>query len=253
MYYIEFLRARRTIYWVAAWLSLFAAIALWVRIEVGLSHHHMSASDSHAVVPLIALIAMGSIVSAIVATILGCGLARQNSGHLAIAWTKPLSRVGVAGSQTLVDLAAIYVAFGLGLAFAIGIAATVGTLQNLQIESSTAWFVARELVFPLAWYGLVMAATASMRSRAGAVAATLWIAGVVLIGLDQSHVFGGTLATIISTLDHLNPMYYAELSFDDKGNSTSLVTNPVVSFAGLSALAMAGYAAALAQWRRLEA
>ena len=248
MYYVEFLRARKTLYWTAAWLAFALAIALWAMIDSGGPH-----TRSHVEMPLDAFAGAGAFVSSIVATILACGLSYENSGHLALAWTKPASRIRLAVIMSLVDLGAIIVAFALGMAFAFGMFAIVGHGGHLQTDASTGDFLARSLVSPLAWYGLTRAATASMRGRSGAVAATLWIACGIIVGLDQSHVLGGVFGTIVSALDKINPMYYFQLSFDDQGHNRTMVRSMVVGLAGLIGIAAVGYAAALAQWRRLEA
>jgi hypothetical protein len=75
----------------------------------------------------------------------------------------------------------------------------------------------------------------------------------VLVGLDSSHLFSGVSATIINVIDHVNPLYYFGTHVDDTGRNQSMVSNISVSMVGLAGIAVAGYAAALAQWRRLEA
>jgi len=102
-------------------------------------------------------------------------------------------------------------------------------------------------------YGLVLAITASMRSGAGFVPFGAWILGSLLVGLDSSHLFSGASAIVINVIDHVNPLYYFSGHFDDNGRNQSLVANVDVAIAGLAGIALAGYAAALAQWRRLEA
>jgi hypothetical protein len=249
MYYVEFLRARKVIYWTAAWLALAFAIALWARLESGATHH-----GSHVTpIPLEAMVGAGALVASIIATILACGLSHENRGHLALAWTKPASRDRIAGLMFLVDLGAIAVAFALGLAFGFGLLEIFGLAAYVQTDSATLDFVLRSLLAPLAWYGVTRAATASLRGGVGAIAATIWIAGSIIVGLDQNHVLGGVFGFLISALDKINPMYYFQLSFDDQGHNKTMVQSMLAGLAGLSALAVVGYAAALAQWRRLEA
>ena len=248
MYYVEFLRARKILYWTAAWLAFFLSIGLLARIQAGPPH-----AESMGAVPLEAFAGAGALVASIVATILACGLSFENSGHLALAWTKPASRAQLAVVMSVVDLCAIAVAFALGIAFGLGVLALAGHSVSLQTDASTTDFVVRSLIAPLAWYGLTRAATASVRAKSGAIAASLWIVGGVVVGLDQSHILGGVFGMIVSALDKINPMYYFQLSFDDQGHNTTLVKSMVAGVAGLVGIAAVGYAAALAQWRRLEA
>jgi hypothetical protein len=108
-------------------------------------------------------------------------------------------------------------------------------------------------IFPVAWYGLVMAITASTRGGAGFMAFGAWIVGSLLVGLDQSQILHGASAFIVNAIDHINPLYYFSTHFDDAGHNVSMVKNAYLATLGLAAIAVAGYAAALAQWRRLEA
>lgn len=248
MYYVEFLRARKCIYWTAALLALGVALSVWARLESGPPHH-----QSHTPIPLEAFVGAGALVASIVATILACGLSRENSGHLALAWTKPASRDRLAGLMFLVDLGAIYVAFALGVGFGFALLGIFGLTGYVHTDSATTDFVLRSLLAPLAWYGVTRAATASMRAGVGWIAATIWIGGSIVVGLDQSHILGGVFGFIVSALDKINPMYYFQLSFDDQGHNKTMVQSMAAGIAGLSALAVVGYAAALAQWRRLEA
>ncbi|HLJ84155.1 MAG TPA: hypothetical protein VKT51_08310 [Candidatus Eremiobacteraceae bacterium] len=247
MYYVEFLRARKVIYWTAGWLALAFALALWARLESGPGHH------PHTPLPIEAFMGGGALVASIIATILGCALSHENNGHLALAWTKPASRVQLAVQMSLVDIGAIYVAFALGLVFGFGLIEIFGFGGYVVTDSQTLDFFLRSLLSPLAWYGLTRAATASMRGRAGAVAATLWIVGSVVVGLDQSHLLSGIFGFIVSALDKINPMYYFQLTYNDQGQNKTMVQSMVLGLSGLVALAVVGYAAALAQWRRLEA
>jgi hypothetical protein len=252
MYYMEFLSVRKTLYWLAALLAAAVAIVSWA---IASSAHGLG-SHPLAVVPLAALMAGATFVSSIVAMIFGCGLARQNDGHLPLVWTRPISRNGFALSITVVHLAGIAAAFVLSLAAALGVFAMFGALHAITMGGDVpvnAAVVGRMLLFPLAWYGLVLAITASTRGGAGFMAFGAWIVGSVLVGLDQSHLFSGASAIVINVIDHVNPLYYFSGHFDESGRNESMVTNIDVAIVGLAAIAVAGYAAALAQWRRLEA
>ena len=250
MFYMEFLCVRKTLYWLAALLAAAVAIVSWALASHGLPSHALG------VVPLAALMAGATFVSSIIAMIFGCALARQNDGHLPLVWTRPVSRERFAFSITLVHLAGIAAAFVLSLAAALSVFALFGALDAITLKGDApvdASTVGRMLLFPLAWYGLVMAITASMRGGAGFMAFGAYIVGSVLVGLDASHLFSGISGIVINVIDHVNPLYYFSGHFDDSGRNQSLVSNVDVAIAGLAAIAVAGYAAALAQWRRLEA
>jgi hypothetical protein len=252
MNYIEFLRVRKILYWLTGVLAVAVAIVSWALADSshGLSHH------PHGVVPFAALMAGATFVAAIVAMIFGCALAAQNDGHLPLVWTRPVSRERFTVSLTLVHLVGIALAFLLTIAAALSVFAMFGALDALTMGGDVplnAAVVGRMLLFPLAWYGLVLAITASTRGGAGFMAFGAWILGSLLVGLDSSHLFSGASAIVINVIDHVNPLYYFSGHFDDNGRNESMVSNVDVAIAGLAAIAVAGYAAALAQWRRLEA
>lgn len=251
MYYMEFLCVRKTLYWLAGLLAAAMAIVSWVISSTanGAPHHF-------GLVPAAALVAGATFVSAIIAMIFACALARQNAGHLPLIWTRPVSRERYIFTVTLVHLAGIAVAFVMTLAAAVGVYAIFGALNSLTLGGPApldAGTMGRMLLFPMAWYGLVMAITASTRGAAGFMAFGAWIVGSMLVGFDASHLFGGVPGIVINVIDHINPLYYFSGHFDDNGANKSMVANVDEAMLGLAAIAVAGYAAAIAQWRRLEA
>ncbi|HEY7980968.1 MAG TPA: hypothetical protein VID19_05750 [Candidatus Eremiobacteraceae bacterium] len=251
MYYMEFLCVRKTLYWLAGLLAAAVAIVSWaIASPAHGSPHHFGT------IPVAALMAGATFVSAIIAMIFGCALARQNDGHLPLVWTRPVSREQYIITVTAVHLAGIAIAFVMTLAAAISVFAIFGALHALTMAGEApvdAGIVGRMVLFPLAWYGLVLAITASTRGGAGFMAFGAWIVGSVLVGFDASHLFGGAAGIVINVIDHINPLYYFSGHFDDSGRNQSLVSNVDVAMVGLAAIAVAGYAAAIAQWRRLEA
>jgi hypothetical protein len=252
MYYMEFLCVRKTLYWLAGLLAAAVAIVSWAIANGGhgIPQHHAG------IVPFAALMAGATFVSAIIAMIFGCALARQNAGHLPLVWTRPVSREKYVFTVTAVHLAGIAIAFVMTLAAALSVFAIFGALNALTMTGGApadAPTMGRMFLFPLAWYGLVMAITASTRGGAGFMAFGAWIVGSVLVGFDASHLFGGVSGIVINVIDHVNPLYYFSGHFDDSGRNQSMVSNVDVAMVGLAAIAVAGYAAAIAQWRRLEA
>jgi hypothetical protein len=252
MYYMELLCVRKTLYWLAGLLAAAVAIVSWALASSahGIPHHPAG------FVPVEALLAGATFVSAIIAMIFACALARQNDGHLPLVWTRPVSRQQYVFTVTLVHLAGIAAAFVMSLAAALSVFAIFGALSALTMVGGApadAPTMGRMFLFPLAWYGLVMAITASTRGGAGFMAFGAWIVGSVLVGFDSSHLFGGAAGIVINVIDHINPLYYFSGHFDDSGRNQSMVSNVDVAMVGLAAIAVAGYAAAIAQWRRLEA
>jgi len=283
MYYKEFLRVRG----IALWFAIaVAAVALLVFVSSGHGHVHvdlvqpaLAASDRvapttpgapsgatnvsrpHAGVeindtgraPFSLLLALASFVAAIFGTMVGTFLAAENCGHLEVAWTRPVSRLSYAARLMLVDVAAI-----LGvLAFTVlvGLALVYGRgWQSYMYMDPQFWPVAAtEIAFPLAWFGLVAGLTASVRTKAGAIAGSAWVASMfllILLSFDLPPIIHGLLAAI----NYVNPLFYGSYSSSGSEPARHLLNmTPAFAIGGLVGIATLGIAAALAQWRRLEA
>jgi hypothetical protein len=204
--------------------------------------------------PYEVLFGIAGFVSAIFALILGTFLAGENN-HLEIAWTRPASRVGYALRGIAVDCVGILAAF----LFTLVIIATFVTLEawwpNLHADRALAVTAIRYVMYPFAWYGLILAVTASLRGGAGIVVGLTWVAAAVLAALLTIPLPPAIHATL-TFIDYLNPMLYGSWSDSTPAQAAMHLlgqTHPLIAIAALVGIAVVGTGASLWQWRRLEA
>jgi len=201
--------------------------------------------------PLSVFFAIAGVVAAIYAGICGGSLSEENDGHLALAWTKPVSRTRYALLIMGVDFAFVACIFVLTVLFAAGITAQHGALRFLTIDRD-AWFnLARFLLLAAAWFGVAQALTASLKERSGTVRGVSVAIAAILLGLGAATL-PPAWSALVKFVNFFNPLAY--------GTYSDAQTQPLYPFAtwglnlaALAAIAALGVTLALAQWRRLEA
>ena len=191
----------------------------------------------------------------IFATLVGCVLARENEGHLELAWTKPVSREAYALGSIGVDLVGI-VATVVGSVIVFMAATALFELPLFYANGESVMNVLIALLTPMAWYAMLTAASASLKRGFGAVCGAAWPVAVILplLILAFSHHVDSVsraVVAIMRTIDTLNPLIYVGgLSKGDVGLvHGSLATDIIASFV----LTVIYVALAVLQWRRVEA
>lgn len=222
-------------------------------ISVNRHRHHISTITNDLKIPLFILIQIAAGAAAIIATLFGLALSRENDGHLELAWTKPASRETYALTTVAMDALGI-VATGLATLLTIVVVLAIyGGAQYIFLDERVLPTLIFALCFALSFYGLVLAATASMR-RGGLVLSLLWPAALILPGLVSVQWM--SLGTIARVLNTINPIAYF-YAFSSSPQSTKFFTllpnGTALQILALAALFAAGVAFSLAQWRRLEA
>ena len=192
----------------------------------------------------------------IVASILGGALAKENDGHLELAWTKPVSRERYAAASFIVDSAAIVLSQLLTIAVTL-LATLMFFVPRFGWENDTGWYIFVALVGPLSWYALVTAGSASLRRGPGLVIGLGWVVALLVPGLAQA--LGGAAQVnpiaawfyaIFHGLSYLDPIAYLQLNHGRAG----LFALSIAASAGVLCALFIGYLAlAVAQWRRVEA
>jgi hypothetical protein len=189
-------------------------------------------------------------VASIFATILGCSLAKENDGHLPVAWTKPVSRSAHATVKMIVDVAAIAALFAIvGIAAYAYLSAT-GMARFIAVQPDTWLQLLRFAMAPLAFYGLVQCLTASVGQRAGTVIGLTWVALFALSILGSSP-FPDPYHSIFAFINHANPVAYIAVEINDAGSV--ITANLGAATLDLALIAAFGIAGAIYQWQRLEA
>jgi hypothetical protein len=258
VYYIAQLRVRNSLMWLIITLAIMLGIIFLVNWLSPHGHVNVTVGDDAHATPsdpttLIELLGAASlIVGGIMATIFGNSLARENDGHLEVAWTKPVSRRTYATAVMVVDGVGLLLSVVLGFFALVLILIDVRSPITFSVPPSSLMDIARFLLFPLAWYALIVALSARLRGG-GVVQGLIWPIAFGLTGIAVAPLppVWHALAKIISLLNPLTYLQYHEGDF-------SLVTSSTMAPALLSVIALAvfvigGWAFATAQWRRMEA
>jgi ABC-type uncharacterized transport system permease subunit len=221
--------------------------------------------DTGALVPedLSYYFILATLVALIVATILGAPFARENEGHLELALTKPISRVNLALQTIATDFAGIAAAFVMTVIFLI-VGHTIFEAPNYTYGPNDTIVLAIGLLGACSWYALLNASTASMKRSYGGVLGCAWpialgIGGIAHAPLGDSPL-AGFIRWIASALSWLFPTSYLHLaSMSGIGSEertqtlTSSSLTPETILIILAVLALVYGAAAIFQWRRVEA
>ncbi|MDQ6929525.1 MAG: ABC transporter permease [Candidatus Eremiobacteraeota bacterium] len=206
-------------------------------------------------VPIDIFLVIAGMIGALFATIIGGSLSKENDGHLELAWTKPASRSAFAFAMFGIDAAAILLVTALTVLVGLTITAIYTGFPVPTSTSDTPGNVLMAILFPIAWYALGQALSASLR-RAGLILGVLWIAALGAIGLLA--VDNQLLRVTLRVLNTINPLaYYSSRNGHPATfNNASLNLLPATQLfdiLGLSAIIIVAIVASLFQWRRLEA
>jgi hypothetical protein len=192
----------------------------------------------------------------IIASFLGVPLAKENDGHLELAWTKPVSRERYAIASFVVDSAAIVLSQLLTIAVTL-LATLMFFVPRFGAENNMGWYILAAIVAPLAWYALLTAASASLRRGPGLVIGLGWIAALLIPALAQAlsgaakvNPIAAWFYEIFHGLSYLDPIAYIAVQHGHSG----LLAISTAGCAGVLCALLVGYLAlAVAQWRRVEA
>lgn len=249
MYYKELLRVRHALFI----LSIVLAVVVAIQLIVNLAHGKLvdtltkAPTDPHT---WSVFFAVSGIVATIVAGIFAATLGSENEGHLEQAWTKPASRVRYAMNLFATDLGGVLVAWVLTLVAHTFIHYLDGSLRFV-VWDKVAWpSLAVFLFLPVAWYGLVVALTASLRGSSKTVAGLSWLAALILLGLSYAKL-PGVWEMLVRTINLVNPLAYASYPFSNQ--TPALFAAWQADVAALIAIGVIGATVGLLEWRRMEA
>ena len=250
MVYVEWLRVRGALKWTAIILGIVVVFACVLRIDALNWHHGLAMHE----MKFQYFVIVGAVVAMIVATVLGAPFARENDGHLEVAFTKPVDRTGLALRTIGVDVAGIVAAFPLGVVFGI-IAHTIFYPPDITFHFGDAIALVLGILAPLAWYAMLAAATASLKRGYGAILGIAWPVAALVAGLGFVDGRGDPMLTLLHdtfwALSRVDPLAYIHLATVAEGQT---VLDPAWLFqlTMLAALALGYGALAVVQWRRVE-
>ena len=258
MYYAQVLKVSRALMWLAGILVAILGVIIAASAATGL---YAMPLPSGCGTPIAALLAVASFSAAIFGSRFACTLSSENESHLAVAWTKPVSRARYVLSIMAVDAAGMTIAFAMTMAAMLAFIGSLRALSCITLPSDTIAQLARFLAFPLANYALLVAATASVGKGGRTIIGFAWVGSIVVAALGGAglpHPWN----QIFSTINLINPLWYAAFAYANASgdNVEVLVAGPHVQTLALTtdvlalvALLVAGVAVGIWQWKRVEA
>lgn len=203
--------------------------------------------------------AIAAVVGLIVATVLGAPFARENDGHLEIALTKPIAREPLALGTIGADLAGILAAWVLALVFLV-IGHMTFEMPHYVFGPFDGVALGMGLLCCAAWYGMLCAATASLRRGYGALLGFAWPVAIfvaVMGKIDMSGTqVGQVIHAIVTPFAWLDPLSYLHLKTAVVVNGSpagAATANYGFELSMLAILTIVYIAVAVLQWRRVEA
>jgi hypothetical protein len=193
----------------------------------------------------------------IISTLLGCALAKENEGHLELAWTKPVSREGYALGAMFVDVGAIVLTTA-AAAVVYAAALLLFFRPSFSIESHTWSQIALAFLEPVAWYALLTAFSASIKRGMGMVVGFGWFAAMVIPSVAAALVrapqgIAQAFFTVFHGLSYIDPLAYTMQASGHGVRSAALLPNFGGAAAAEALLAIGYLVFAVLQWRRIEA
>ncbi len=234
--------------------------AVTIDKKTGMKHIVMTEDLRGANLPVGILFAVTSLFALITATMLGGVLAKENDGHLELAWTKPVSRERLAVATIVTDIVAIVLSHLFAVAVIL-LMCVMFVWPKFYVNAQTPNILALALLAPVAWYACLTAFSASLKRGLGMVCGLGWLAALMIPAVasaastSQSDL-GRIVHGIFLSLSYIDPIAY--LSLHGAFDRTGIVFHTAVGTLGFSALVLpiltiVYLSLSVLQWRRVEA
>lgn len=226
----------------------------------GMEHVAINTSTNQSL-PLGILFLVSIIMGFIAASMLGGVLAKENDGHLELAWTKPVSRERYALGAFAVDVVTIIAAQTLFVATILA-CALLFFVPHVYLEPQAALRIAVALLGCIAWYAALTGWSASLKRGPGLVIGLGWLFASAIPGitqlLDNSRIpLLAVFHAVLLAITYLDPLAYVgfhSTGVQVSGTPIGALHLPMATACfALAALVIFYLAAAVAQWRRVEA
>ena len=244
MEYVEMLRARRVLTWYGGIVLALLALGLALAFKDGPPQIQMS-HDMNPRIPFGAILAGSAFGPLILAAFLAvCFDAEYKT--VAITWTRPLSRLAIAGRYLAVDGITMLVAWLFTLAAVLICIVTLGLAKYLVLESKDPSIIVLAFGCAVMWYGLVVLLTILLPGRGNAIAGASWAYVLIVPGLSQIP-FPPALHQVMLALNYLNPLAYLG-SFGSSGSRTLLAGTPTAHLIAAWLIGIAAIAIGTRLW-----
>lgn len=201
---------------------------------------------------------LGSVLMGlIVASILAGPLAKENDGHLEMAWTKPASRERYAAASVAIDAGAIVLSQLATIAVVL-LATIMWVFPTITLGTDGWAIIGFSLFAPIAWYACLTAFSASLKRGPGMVVGLGWFAALLIpaiyaLTFHTHNAIWSAINKIFLVLGYLDPVMYIPSFNGHAVRGGMLFGSFGLMFAALVVLSLAYIALAVLQWRRVEA
>ncbi len=228
--------------------------------RTGLTHIVVT-HDMTANIPLAILFAIAEVIGLVTATMLGGVLAKENDGHLEIAWTKPVSRERLALASIAADMVTILIS-QVATVVLIVIVCAMFVWPAFYTDAYTLPAIVLALLGPIAWYACLTAFSASLKRGLGMVCGLGWLAALVIPSIEAGTSFSSNdiiraIHGSFKLLTYIDPIQYVHISYHGSlgtNGMQSMSIGPLGTQIVLVLVLTAVYIAlAVLQWRRVEA
>ena len=216
-------------------------------------------NDQNANIGIGILFAITAIIGLVTATCLAGALAKENDGHLELAWSKPVSRDRLAFASIGVDIAAV-IASQIAALLIFLLIIVMFVRPHFYANGLTPAVIGCALFGPIAWYACLTAFSASLSRGLGMVIGLGWLAAIIIPGIsgatEYAARFGAVWATIHAIflgLAYIDPIAYMSFSTHNGLQFRTFAGSIQTSALALFLLAIGYIVLAVAQWRRVEA
>jgi hypothetical protein len=197
------------------------------------------------------------ILGFVIATMLGGVLAKENDGHLELAWTKPVSREKYALAAIAVDGITIVLAQVISIAVFL-LCAVMWAIPTFTLGDGGWVLIALTIMTPLAWYACLTAFSASLKRGPGLVVGLGWLFAIVIpvvYGVTQNSFspIAQVLHAIFTPLTYIDPIVYVPNLNGVHVHSRGIIGTIETALLGAVLLYIGYIALAVLQWRRVEA